>query len=159
VGPADVIERMAAIVGHVGAWAPRPEQAATAVFLNDVSAQQEYRAVFLPGIQRRLNALYRGLDAMREAGLPVEALPPQGAIYLTARIAPFGTRTPGGVVLRSNEDVRRWILETARIGVVPFQAFGVPEESGWFRLSVGAASEPGIAEAMPRLEAALRQLR
>jgi len=158
VGPADVIERMAAVVAHVGAWAPRPEQAATAVFLSDVGAQQEYRARFLPGIQRRLDALYRGLDAMRQAGLPVEALPPQGAIYLTARIAPFGQRTPSGDVLRTNDDVRRWILEAAHIGVVPFQAFGVPEESGWFRLSVGAASESGIAEAMPRLEAALRQL-
>jgi len=159
VGPADVIERMAAIVGHVGAWAPRPEQAATAVFLGDVGAQQEYRARFLPGVQRRLDALYRGLDAMRQAGLPVEALSPQGAIYLTARIAPFGQRTPSGDVLRTNDDVRRWILESAHIGVVPFQAFGVPEESGWFRLSVGAASESGIAEAMPRLESALRQLR
>src|SRR5512140_1121337 len=30
VGPADVVSRMAAIVGHMGAWAPRAEQVATA---------------------------------------------------------------------------------------------------------------------------------
>jgi aspartate aminotransferase len=81
-----------------------------------------------------------------------------GAIYLTARIAPFGKTTPRGEVLKTNEDVRRWILETAQIGVVPFQAFGVPEESGWFRLSVGAAGVEEIAAAMPRLEAALLTL-
>ena len=58
----------------------------------------------------------------------------------------------------TNEDVRAWILSSSDIGVVPFQAFGVPDESGWFRLSVGAASEKQIREAMPRLEAALATL-
>jgi len=158
VGPADVIGRMAAIIGHVGAWAPRAEQVATAAFLDDQGAQEEFRATFVAGIQRRLEAAFRGLDAMRAKGLPVEALPPMGAIYLTARISPFGKTTASGVVLRTNDDVRRWILETARIGLVPFQAFGVPEESGWFRLSVGAASAKEIAEAMPRLERALEGL-
>ncbi|MBW7934399.1 MAG: aminotransferase class I/II-fold pyridoxal phosphate-dependent enzyme [Gemmatimonadaceae bacterium] len=159
VGPTDVIARMAAVVGHVGAWAPRPEQVATASFLRDDSAQAEFRASFLDGIQRRLHALFHALDAMRADGLSVEALPPQGAIYLTARIAPFGQRTPNGTVLRTNEDIRRWMLDEARVGVVPFQAFGVPDESGWFRLSVGAASEAGIAAAMPRLARALAALR
>ncbi|MBI2409335.1 MAG: aminotransferase class I/II-fold pyridoxal phosphate-dependent enzyme [Gemmatimonadetes bacterium] len=159
VGPTDVINRMAAIVGHMGAWAPRPEQVATAVLLGDSVAQEEYRVVYLAGIQRRLDALYEGLERMRRAGLPVEALPPQGAIYLTARIAPFGKRTKSGTVLSTNEDVRRWMLDDARIGVVPFQAFGVPEESGWFRLSVGAASEASIAAAMPRLAQAMTELR
>jgi aspartate aminotransferase len=158
VGPTDIIARMAAIVGHIGAWAPRPEQIASAAFLNDLAAQEEFRAVFIPGIQRRLDALYRSLEQMRARGLPVEALPPQGAIYLTARIAPFGKRTAEGKRLATNEDIRQWMLAEAQVGVVPFQAFGVPEESGWFRLSVGAASEAAIADAMPRLERALAGL-
>ncbi|HEY3287052.1 MAG TPA: aminotransferase class I/II-fold pyridoxal phosphate-dependent enzyme [Gemmatimonadaceae bacterium] len=158
VGPTDIIARMAAIVGHIGAWAPRPEQLASAAFLNDLAAQEEFRAVFIPGIQRRLDALYRSLEQMRARGLPVEALPPQGAIYLTARIAPFGKRTAEGKRLATNEDIRQWMLAEAQVGVVPFQAFGVPEESGWFRLSVGAASEAAIADAMPRLERALAGL-
>lgn len=158
VGPTDIIARMAAIIAHVGAWAPRPEQVATARFLGDTDAQRAFRAGFLDGIHRRLEALYVALEGMRARGLPVEALAPMGAIYLTARIAPFGKTTADGTVLRTNEDVRRWILRTAQIGVVPFQAFGVPEESGWFRLSVGAASEAGVAAAMPRLETALRTL-
>lgn len=159
VGPSDVISRMGAIVGHVGAWAPRAEQVATAAYLQDQAAQAQYRATFVAGIQRRLDAAYRGLEQMRAAGFPVEALAPMGAIYLTARIHPFGKTTPNGTVLRTNDDVRRWILESAQIGVVPFQAFGVPEDSGWFRLSVGAASEQAIAEAMPRLQRALGELR
>ncbi len=158
VGPTDVINRMGAILGHVGAWAPRAEQVATAAFLRDEGAQREFRAVFIPAIQRRLDAVYRGLDHLRARGLPVEALPPMGAIYLTARVAPFGRKTPSGTVLLTNDDVRRWMLEAARLAVVPFQAFGVPEDSGWFRLSVGAASEASIADAMQRLESAFAQL-
>lgn len=159
VGPTDVINRMGAIIGHVGAWAPRAEQVATAVLLDDEAAQAEFRTTFIDGLQRRLTAAYQGLERMRAQGLPVEALPPMGAIYLTARIHPFGRTTASGAVLRTNSDVRQWILETAKIGIVPFQAFGVPEESGWFRLSVGAASEAEITAAMPRLEAALAGLR
>ena len=38
------------------------------------------------------------------------------------------------------------------------QAFGVPGDEGWFRLSVGAASEAEIKAALPRLAAAMRAL-
>ena len=81
-----------------------------------------------------------------------------GAIYLTCRIAPFGKRTPAGTVLKTNEDVRAYLLEAAKFAVVPFQAFGVRGDTGWFRLSVGAVSEAEIADAMPRVGAALAAL-
>ena len=81
-----------------------------------------------------------------------------GAIYLTARIHPFGRRVPGGGELRTNDEVRRWLLESAGIGVVPFQAFGSKEDEGWLRLSVGAVSIADIEAALPRLEEALRGL-
>jgi aspartate aminotransferase len=158
VGPVDVIERMSAILGHVGAWAPRAEQVATAALLDDAAACAAYNATFIAGIQRRLDLTYRALAAMKAKGLPVDVIAPMGAIYLSARIHPFGKRTREGKVLSTNEDVRAWILAAAQIGIVPFQAFGVPDDGGWFRLSVGAESEAQISEAMPRLEAALATL-
>jgi aspartate aminotransferase len=158
VGPVDVTERMSAILGHVGAWAPRAEQVATAALLDDSAGCAEYHAGFISGIQRRLDVTYRAFERMKAKGLPVDVIAPMGAIYLSARIHPFGRRTRDGAVLTTNEQVRGWILAAAQIGVVPFQAFGVPDESGWFRLSVGAVSEAQIAEAMPRLEAALAAL-
>jgi aspartate aminotransferase len=88
----------------------------------------------------------------------VDSIAPMGAIYLTARCAPFGRRTPDGVELRTNDDVRRYLLETAQFAVVPFQAFGVPEDSGWFRLSVGAVSVDEIRAALPRVRTALAAL-
>jgi aspartate aminotransferase len=158
VGPTDVIDRMSAILGHIGAWAPRAEQIATAKLLDDTSAVEVYIRTLRSGLAVRLDALHEGFQAMKAAGLPVDSLPPEGAIYLTVRIAPFGRRTPDGIELRTNEDVRRYVLEAAGVGIVPFQAFGVPGDDGWFRLSVGAVGEREIRDALPRLGEALRAL-
>jgi aspartate aminotransferase len=38
---------------------------------------------------------------------------------------------------------------------VPFQAFGVEGDTGWFRLSAGAVSMEDIADVLPRLAAAI----
>ena len=159
VGPADVVGRMSAILGHVGAWAPRAEQVATVELLDDEAGIAAYHKKFLQALQSRLQLLHSGLQEMRPDGLPVESIAPMGAIYLTARIAPLGRRTPDGVELRSNDDIRRYLLEAAKFAVVPFQAFGVHGESGWFRLSVGAVSVDDIRAALPRVRAALEALR
>jgi aspartate aminotransferase len=58
--------------------------------------------------------------------------------------------------LRTNDDIRKLLLEKANFAVVPFQAFGLAEDTGWFRLSVGAASLKEIEDALPRVEAAVR---
>src|SRR6185295_4520678 len=149
VGPVDIIGRMASFLGHVGAWAPRAEQIATVPLLDDPGAIREFGTVFHRNLEARLDRLHGGFQRMKEAGLPADSIPPMGAIYLTARIHPFGRRTRTGEELATNEDVRRFLLAEAGVGVVPFQAFGSPDEDGWFRLSVGAASEAEIGEALP----------
>lgn len=158
VGPTDVIARMSAIVGHVGAWAPRAEQIATAEFMETTDAMHDYLGGFREAIGARLVQLHDGLSAMGKRGLPVESLPPMGAIYLTARLAPFGRKTPSGQKLTTNEDIRRYVLEAAGVGVVPFQAFGCSGEDGWFRMSIGAVGPADIDGALTRLEKALRAL-
>ena len=96
---------------------------------------------------------------MQHEGLPVESLPPMGAIYLTVRIAPFGKRTPGRPAPATpTRTCGAYLLEAADFAVVPFQAFGMAGDSGWFRLSVGAVSEAEIRAALPRVAAALRAL-
>ncbi|MEM9458499.1 MAG: aminotransferase class I/II-fold pyridoxal phosphate-dependent enzyme [Myxococcota bacterium] len=158
-GPADVIERMAAILGHVGAWAPRPEQHATAALLHDDDAMEAYLGSLMAGVGARLHRLYEGLTSMADDGLPVRAISPMGAIYLTVRVNPFGRGTPQGSTLRTNEDVRRYLLDAAGVAVVPFQAFGVRADDGWFRLSVGAVGLDEIEGALRRMGQALRALR
>lgn len=158
IGPADVIDRMSAILGHVGAWAPRAEQIATARLLDDTGACRTYLDSLKGGIVGRLSALHEGFQALKAQGLPVDSLSPEGAIYLTVQLAPFGKKTPAGQTLSTNEDVRRYVLDAAAIGIVPFQAFGYPGDTGWFRLSVGAVSLREIQDALPRLGEALRAL-
>jgi aspartate aminotransferase len=158
VGPVDVMSRMSAVLGHIGAWAPRAEQVATVGLLDDPEAIRTFQKTFGRGVQERLDRLHEGLQAMKAKGLPVESIPPMGAIYLTARLHPFGRRTPSGEELRTNEEIRRYVLEAAGIGMVPFQAFGSREETGWFRLSAGAVAMADIEAALPRLEEALRRL-
>lgn len=158
VAPPDVMPRMTSILGHVGAWAPRAEQVATARLLANDAEIDAYHAVMKPGIRTRLDALFSEMVRLGEAGLPVEAIAPMGAIYLSARFALHGMRTPTGEVLEADEQIRRYLLERAGMAVVPFRAFGARGESGWFRLSVGAVSLQTIEDTLPRLRAALEAL-
>jgi aspartate aminotransferase len=146
VMPPAARQRMADILGHVGAWAPRPEQVAMAALLDDAAAVDAYLAEMRPRVAARLDRLAAGFAAMQKDGLPVEAIAPQGAIYLSVRFA-----LPG----RTNEQTRKLLLDRAGLALVPFQAFGLREESGWVRISVGAVSLAEIDEALPRVRAAL----
>jgi len=157
-GPVDLIARIAAILGHIGAWAPRPEQVGTIALLRDEKALREHRESFRLAVGARLDRLHQGLSGLEAEGLPVRSLSPMGAIYLAAHFDIAGKSTPAGSVLRSNEDVRRYLLEAAAFGVVPFEAFGARGQEGWFRLSVGAVGLAEIDEALPRVAMALRAL-
>jgi aspartate aminotransferase len=154
VAPPHLSGSMKDIMGFVGAWAPHPLQVATAKVLDDVEGLRAYHETMLGGVEARLNALYDGFAAMADAGLPVEAVPPQGAIYLSVRFGLQG-KTLRGASLDDNEAIRRYLLEQAGCAVVPFQAFGYGENTGWMRLSVGAVSMEQIAAMLPRVQAAL----
>jgi aspartate aminotransferase len=152
VGPPAVIGAMRDFLGHVGAWAPRAEQVATAEVLRDAGAMDAYGRDFRAQLQARLDRLHDGFSAMHAAGLPVSDISPQGAIYLSVRFDLVGRRA-----FRTNDDVRSYLLEEAGFAIVPFQAFGLEGDTGWFRLSVGAVSTREIDEALPRVESALRK--
>src|SRR3954462_6734156 len=152
IGPRAVIAAMKDILGHVGAWAPRAEQVATAELLRDAPAVDAYLREHKGRLQARLDLLHAGFTRMAKAGLPVRDIPPQGAIYLSVQFDLIGRRG-----LRTNDQVRKYLLDEAGFAVVPFQAFGLQGENGWFRLSVGAVSLHDIEESLPRVEAALRK--
>jgi len=160
VGPNDVIARMKSYLGHVGAWAPRPEQVATARLLEDGAGIDAFHRRMLAEVEARLASLHEGVQSLARDGFDVEAIPPEGAIYLSVRMNLFGrTRPDTGAVLRTNGDVRRYLLDSAGFAVVPFQAFGLEEETGWFRLSVGAVSRQDCVDIFPRIRAALDALK
>lgn len=158
VGPPDIVQKMSSLIGHVGAWAPRAEQVAVATLLGATEVIKDYHKEMKAGILSRLDALYKGILELRREGFAVDSIAPAGAIYLAARFALSGKRTPSRETLHSNDDIRSYLLQEAGLAIVPFQAFGMKEENGWFRLSVGAVSLKEIEEMLPRLKRSLLQL-
>jgi aspartate aminotransferase len=126
VMPPAIRKRMADILGHVGAWAPKAEQVAVAHLLD----APEKIAAF-------------------------QTIVPQGAIYLSAQFNLLGRTAAGGEVLRTNDDIRKLLLHKAGLALVPFQAFGLKGDTGWFRLSVGAVSMPDIQQGLARVRDAV----
>ncbi|MFN8180181.1 MAG: aminotransferase class I/II-fold pyridoxal phosphate-dependent enzyme [bacterium] len=153
-GPPDITAKMAALLGHYGSWAPRAEQIATARFLRDRDALLAHRRWMIRELSARLHALDAGFRAMREAGLPVEHIEPQGAIYLSVRFDLQGRRLAGRVI-RDNEDLRQVLLNEAGFAVVPFEAFGGEGHDGWVRLSVGAVGVDEIEAGLARVRTLL----
>ena len=125
MAPERVLEPLNALTGHIGAWAPHPEQRAASRFLARPDKIDQYHARMIDGLETRLRALYNGLIGMRDAGYPVDAITPQGALYLSTRFDMVG-RKVDGKTLKTNEDVRRFLLDEAAVAVVPFGAFGLP---------------------------------
>jgi len=152
-----VTARLSDLLGHVGAWAPKAEQVATAAFLSDEHAFGEFRGQMAERLRVRLEALHAGFERMRARGIDVEAVVPEGTLYLSARF-PLGGSFRGRA-LATNEDMRKLLLEQAGVAVVPFQAFALAREDGWFRLSVGAVSVLAIEHGLERLEAVLGKVR
>jgi aspartate aminotransferase len=130
---------------------------ATAAFLSDEHAFGEFRGQMAERLRVRLEALHAGFERMRARGIEVEAVAPEGTLYLSARF-PLGGSFRGHA-LATNEDVRKLLLEQAGVAVVPFQAFALAREDGWFRLSVGAVSLQAIEHGLERLEAVLGEVR
>ena len=127
--PEHLSAQFSAFLGHVGAWAPRPVQVATA-----------------------------GMLALRRDGLPVEVVAPSGGLYLSVRFGSPEAGGCGDATRDSTEGIRRYLLEQAGLAAVPFEAFGFEGEPGWFRLSVGSVSESAIGDLLGRLQGALKQL-
>ena len=157
-GPAPVIAKMKAFISHVGAWAPMAEQHATAKFLPNTQAVDDFLAPFKKGIETRLRSIYNGFMALKGKGFPVDAIAPQAAIYLTIQLNLAGKTTKEGKLLATQADVTDYILNAAKLAVVPFYAFGAELHSPWYRLSVGTCKEDEIVEMLGKLQQALEQL-
>ncbi|MFC0519055.1 pyridoxal phosphate-dependent aminotransferase [Mucilaginibacter angelicae] len=158
-GPELVIENMKAIVGHMGAWSPKPEQMAMAKFLTDEADVSSYLNDLKGKIQASLTALHEGFQEMKASGLNVDSIEPMGAIYLTLKIDYSGKTTPDGKVLKDSADINFYLIKEAGAAFVPFSAFGTGDEVNWFRASVGATPLNEIEALIPRVKAALEKLK
>jgi aspartate aminotransferase len=157
LAPPAVGARIRDLLSNAGAWAPRAEQVGVASFLNDPAAIAEFRAEMDSRLAERLNAMYEGFRKLERDGYPVASINPQGAIYFSACFGLHGRKVEGKPI-ETDDEIRLLLLERAGTAVVPFQAFGVRGNTGWFRLSAGAVSLDEIRELFPRIKALLDQI-
>jgi aspartate aminotransferase len=157
-GPKRIIEKMKSILGHVGAWAPKAEQVATAKFLNNNNAVSEYLIKFKTEVEKRLQGFYEGICTLKKEGFAVYAIAPMAAIYLTLKFDLKGKSTPAGDILETTEQVTQYLLKEAGLAIVPFSAFGASKTSVWYRLSVGTATMPDVENSIQSLREALSKL-
>ena len=157
-GPAAIIGKMKAILTHLGAWAPMAEQKAVAYYLGNREAINKYLAHFKTEVEVRLRNIYEGFMSLKSEGLPVDAITPEAAIYLTIKIDLAGKKTADGKLLKDQGDVTDYILNEAKLAVVPFYAFGADKSSAWYRLSVGTCKKEEISEMLGKLNEALKKL-
>lgn len=158
-GPQHVIDKMKAILGHVGAWAPKAEQVATAGFLENQKGIDEFMNPFKNKIKESLDALHEGFQNLKNKNYPFDSIEPMGAIYLTVKVAIKGKKTPQGKLIENSMDVTSYILSQAQLAMVPFTAFGASAKSDWYRLSVGAADKETILASFERLQNAVDLLK
>lgn len=158
-GPAAIIDKMKALVGHMGAWSPKAEQVAMSKYFADNAELDSFLTSFKAKIQDSLSALYEGFQSLKAEGFAVDAVEPMGAIYLTIKIDYIGKTTPEGQVLKDSADVNFYLIKEAGVALVPFSAFGNEDSMPWFRASVGACTLQDIIDMMPRIKVALEKLK
>jgi aspartate aminotransferase len=142
MGPETVLGKMKNMLTHMGAWAPMAEQKAVARFLGRTEYVRSFLSGFKAGLSDRLIQIYTGIQQMKKEGLPVDAIEPEGGIYLSMKIE-IDEKTPA--------DIAKLLLEKGGIAVLPFYAFGASENLPWFRLSVGTCVTDEIEEMLESL--------
>jgi aspartate aminotransferase len=159
MGPEQLITKMKAINSHVGSWAPMAEQKATARFLMNKNAVDDFLAQIKDEVIYRLNNLYKGFMQLKSEGFSVDAIEPEAAIYLTVQINLKGKTTAEGEIISNQEAVTNYILNKAKLALVPFGFFGADKESNWYRLSIGCCKKEDIKEVINNLRDALTALK
>ncbi|WP_353145931.1 aminotransferase class I/II-fold pyridoxal phosphate-dependent enzyme [Chryseobacterium sp.] len=158
-GPAHIIDKMKALLTHVGAWAPKPEQEATARFYENSENVNSFVEDFKAKLEASLKVLHGGVQDLKEKGLAVDSIEPMGALYLTIKLDYIGKTKPDGTVIENSSDLVFYLINDAGVALVPFSAFGEEKSEPWFRASVGGLAIDEIKVMLPKLENALNNLK
>jgi aspartate aminotransferase len=147
-GPAHLIKAMGTVQSQSTS---NPSSVAQYAALEALNGPQDFLGPFRAAFQRRRNLVVDALSAIPGVVCPR----PEGAFYVYPDIsALIGKRTPGGVVIDSDETFATALLEDAGVAVVFGAAFGVSPN---FRISY-ATSDAVLETACARIEAFCRSL-
>lgn len=157
-GPKEIMDPMKSFLGHVGAWAPKPEQHAMGEYLAHAQAVEHFVSTYKKQLQSSLSALHQGMQELKSEGYHTDSIEPMGALYLTVKLDYLGYTSPQGSTINTSSDLVFYLIKEAGVALVPFSAFGAAGDFPWFRASVGAVSKEEIEALIPRLQKALSAL-
>ncbi len=148
LGPKEVIKACAKIQGqstsHATAFAQKAAEAA-------LKMPEEEIQQMVKTFAKRAQLLCKLLKEIPG----IEFIPPQGAFYLFAKVSSyFGKRNKLGKAIHNSVDFAEYLLDEARVAVVPGMAFG---EDEFIRISF-ATSEENLEEAYQRIKECLSKL-
>lgn len=145
IGPVDLIETMTGIQGQSTSGASSISQAAALAALN---GPQELLATRLVSFRERRDFV---VAALNDAEL-LECPTPGGAFYVFPSCkAAVGKTTPDGTTITDDAAFCDFLLDHAKVALVPGRAFGLP---GHFRLSY-AYAKSDLEEGCKRIAAAV----
>ncbi len=147
-GPRALIRAMTDVQSQVTS---NPSSIAQYAAVEALTGAQDDVAKMAGEFDHRRRLIVGGLNALPH----VRCVMPKGAFYAFANVTGlFGRRTPGGQPLGGSTDVTAFLLEQARVAVVPGVDFG---SDAHIRLSYATGTEL-IQEGLARMEAAIRML-
>jgi aspartate aminotransferase len=158
-GPSDIIAKMRSFVAHIGAWAPRAEQVACGAYLSQLDKVDEFITGFNTTLQTVLTNLYNGFMQMKNEGLAVDSIKPEASIYLSIKLDILGTTTTSGKTLETVDDVQEFLLNDAKVAVLPFAWFGAKNSDNWYRISIGVCPADATDEIINNIKTALNTLK
>jgi aspartate aminotransferase len=148
-GPRDLIRAMTDVQSQVTS---NPASIAQYAAVEALTGPQDDVAKMAGEFDRRRRIIVEGLNALPG----VRCTMPRGAFYAFANVSGlFGRATPDGQTLRGSVDVTAFLLEHARVAVVPGADFG---SDAHLRLSY-ATSADLIREGLTRMQVAIGTLR
>ncbi len=131
LGPADIIDAAAKIQSQSTS---NPTSIAQAAALEAIQGPQEDVAMMVGEFAKRRNVVVERLNAISG----VQCLKPQGAFYVFPNIAAFIGKNVNGKSLTSPCDIADYLLEEAKVAVVPGEDFG---SNAHIRLSYATSLE------------------
>jgi aspartate aminotransferase len=147
-GPRAIIRAMTDVQSQVTS---NPSSIAQWAAVEALSGPQDEVAKMAGEFDRRRRLIIEGLNALPG----VRCVMPKGAFYAFANIAGLlGKRRPDGTPLAGSADVASFLLDEARVAVVPGAEFG---SDAHIRMSY-ATSASLISEGLTRMAAALKTL-
>jgi aspartate aminotransferase len=148
IGPKEIIKVCSNIQGQSTSHATSFAQKAAEIALTSPQDEVERMCKIFAQRAQLLSQILREIPG-------IEFIPPQGAFYLFAKVsAYYNKKTPEGKEIKDSVSFSEYLLDSAKVAVVPGSAFGDDE---FIRISF-ANSEENLKKAISEIKKALEKL-